>query len=50
MSARPRSTTCQAMEISDRWVARGSRPDSPLLAVERAALSGRIALLAAVHR
>jgi hypothetical protein len=42
---------CQAMEISDRWVARGSRPDSPLLAVERAALvRSYTALLAAVHR
>jgi hypothetical protein len=33
---------CQAMEISDRWVARGSRPDSPLLAVEQPPWSGRI--------
>jgi hypothetical protein len=42
---------CQAMEISDQWVARGSRPDSPLLAVERAALvRSYTALVAAVHR
>jgi hypothetical protein len=42
---------CRAMEISDRWVARGSRPDSPLLAVERAALiRSYTALFAAVHR
>jgi hypothetical protein len=39
------------MEISDRWVAWGSRPDSPLLAVERAALvQSYTALFAAVHR
>ena len=42
---------CQAMDISDQWVARGSHPDSPLLAAERAALvRSYTALFAAVHR
>jgi hypothetical protein len=41
----------RAMEASDQWVAQGSRPDSPLLALERAALvRSYAALLAAVHR
>jgi hypothetical protein len=42
---------CHAMEISDQWVAQGSRPDSPLLAAERTALvRSYTALFAAVHR
>jgi hypothetical protein len=42
---------CRAMEISDQWVAQGGRPDSPLLAAERAALvRSYTALFAAVHR
>ena len=41
----------QAMDLSDRWVAEGCRPDSPLLALEHAALvRSYAALLAAVHR
>ncbi len=41
----------RAMEVSDEWVAQGSRTDSPLLALERAALvRSYAALLAAVHR
>ncbi len=41
----------RAMEVSDQWVAQGSRTDSPLLALERAALvRSYAALLAAVHR
>ena len=40
---------CRAMQISDRWVARGMRPDSPLLAWERTVLArSYTALLAAV--
>ncbi len=40
-----------AMDLSDRWVAGGCLPDSPLLALERAALVRcYAALLAAVHR
>ncbi len=40
-----------AMEISDRWVAEGCAPDSPLLPAERAELiRSYSALLAAVHR
>ena len=39
-----------AMDLSDRWVAEGCRPDSPLLAREHAALVRcYAALLAAVH-
>jgi hypothetical protein len=39
------------MDLSDRWVAEGCRPDSPLLALEHAALvRSYAALLAAVHR
>jgi hypothetical protein len=39
-----------AMEISDQWVAEGRHPDSPLLALEHAALvRSYAALLAAVH-
>jgi hypothetical protein len=42
---------CQAMAISDQWVAEGMRQDSKLLALERAALAeSYAALLAAVHR
>lgn len=42
---------CRAMEISDRWVAQGRHRDSPLLALERAALVRSYAALhAAVHR
>jgi hypothetical protein len=41
----------RAMEVSDQWVAQGRRPDSPLLALERAALVRSYeALLAAAHR
>ena len=40
----------EAMDLSDQWVAEGSRPDSPLLAREHAALvRSYAALLAAVH-
>ena len=40
----------RAMEISDQWVAEGCHPDSPLLALEHAALvRSYAALLAAVH-
>jgi hypothetical protein len=40
-----------AMHLSDRWVAEGCLPDSPLLALEHAALvRSYAALLAAVHR
>jgi len=40
-----------AMVHSDRWVAQGCPPDSPLIAAERAALvRSYAALLAAVHR
>ena len=40
---------CQAMEISDQWVAQGSRSDSPLIAWERTVLIRSYkALLAAV--
>jgi hypothetical protein len=40
-----------AMDISDRWVAEGRAPDSPLLPAERAELvRSYAALLAAVHR
>lgn len=40
----------RAMEISDQWVAEGRHPDSPLLAMEHAALvRSYAALLAAVH-
>jgi len=40
----------EAMDLSDQWVAEGCRPDSPLLARERAALvRSYAALLAAVH-
>jgi len=40
----------EAMDLSDRWVAEGCRPDSPLLAREHAALvRSYAALLAAVH-
>jgi hypothetical protein len=40
-----------AMDISDRWVAEGCAPDSPLLPAERAELiRSYSALLAAVHR
>jgi hypothetical protein len=39
-----------AMDISDQWVAEGCPADSPLLALERAALvRSYAALLAAVH-
>jgi Family of unknown function (DUF5995) len=41
----------QAMDISDRWVAEGREPGSPLIASERAELVRcYAALLAAVHR
>ena len=41
----------RAMDISDRWVAEGREPDSPLIASERAELVRCYAsLLAAVHR
>ena len=40
-----------AMDLSDRWLAEGCPPDSPLLALEHAALvRSYAALLAAVHR
>jgi hypothetical protein len=40
----------RAMGISDQWVAEGRHPDSPLLALEYAALvRSYAALLAAVH-
>jgi hypothetical protein len=40
-----------AMDLSDRWVAQGCDPDSPLIDEERAALIRSYAgLLAAVHR
>jgi hypothetical protein len=42
---------CRAMEICDRWVAQGRHRNSPLLAVERAALVRSYAALhAAIHR
>jgi hypothetical protein len=42
---------CQAMVISDQWVAEGRRQDSKLLALERAALAeSYAALLTAVRR
>ena len=42
---------CRAMEISDQWVARGMRPDSPLLAWGRTVLArSYTTLLAAVSR
>ena len=42
---------CRAMEISDQWVAQGRHRDSPLLALERAALVRSYAALhAAIHR
>jgi Family of unknown function (DUF5995) len=41
----------QAMDLSDRWVAEGCQPDSPLLALEHATLvRSYAALLAAVHQ
>jgi phosphatidylserine decarboxylase len=41
----------EAMDVSDRWVASGHDPESPLLAQERALLvRSYAALLAAVHR
>ena len=41
----------RAMDISDRWVAEGREPGSPLIATERAELVRcYAALLAAVHR
>lgn len=41
----------QAMDLSDRWVAEGCRPDIPLLALEHATLvRSYAALLAAVHQ
>jgi hypothetical protein len=41
----------QAMDLSDQWVRDGCPPDSPLLALEHAALvRAYAALLAAVHR
>ncbi|HTT49945.1 MAG TPA: DUF5995 family protein [Streptosporangiaceae bacterium] len=41
----------RAMDLSDQWVAEGCLPDSPLLALEHAALvRSYAALLAAVHR
>jgi hypothetical protein len=41
----------RAMDISDRWVADGCEPGSPLIDAERAELvRGYAALLAAVHR
>ncbi len=41
----------QAMDLSDRWVAEGCRPHSPLLALEHATLvRAYAALLAAVHQ
>ncbi len=40
----------KAMDLSDQWVAEGCPPDSPLLALEHAALvRSYAALLAAVH-
>jgi hypothetical protein len=40
-----------AMDLSDRWVAAGGAPDSPLIAAERATLvRSYAALLAVVHR
>ncbi len=40
----------RAMDLSDQWVKEGCAPDSPLLALERAALvRSYAALLAAVH-
>jgi hypothetical protein len=40
----------EAMDLSDRWVREGCRPDSPLLPLEHAALvRAYSALLAAVH-
>lgn len=51
-AARPAAAhRCRAMEISDQWIAQGRRPDSQLLALERAALvQSYAALFAAVHR
>jgi hypothetical protein len=50
--ARPAAAhRCDAMAISDLWVAQGRRPDSQLLALERAALVRSYeALLAALRR
>jgi hypothetical protein len=40
----------RAMDLSDQWVAEGCLPDSPLLALEHAALvRSHAALLVAVH-
>ena len=40
----------RAMDLSDRWVREGCKPDSPLLPLERASLvRSYAALLAAVH-
>ena len=40
----------RAMDLSDRWVREGCKPDSPLLQLERASLvRSYAALLAAVH-
>jgi hypothetical protein len=40
----------RAMDLSDRWIAEGCQPDSPLLPQEHAALvRSYAALLAAVH-
>ncbi|HEY3957570.1 MAG TPA: hypothetical protein VGM53_29740 [Streptosporangiaceae bacterium] len=41
---------CRAMEISDRWVAQGRHRDSPLIALERAALVRSYAALHAAIR
>jgi hypothetical protein len=48
---RPAAThRARAMDLSDQWVEEGCRPDSPLLALEHAALvRSYAALLAAVH-
>jgi hypothetical protein len=42
---------CRAMQIFDQWAAQGGHADSPLLALDRAALArSYAALLAAVRR
>lgn len=49
---RPAAThRARAMDLSDEWIRQGCQPDSPLLALEHAALVRcYAALLAAVHR
>ena len=51
MEQRTAALRAEAMDVWDRWVERGCRPDEPDLARERALLvRSYAALLAAVHR